>query len=94
MDTVHGTDPYGWRSSNEAHEQLANHRGFDVNAPLIVAGSLAILGTAIRGVGGEVYVVRKLSPQVLASNAIGDPRTTKLMIHVTWHLTTMAFLRG
>jgi hypothetical protein len=63
-----------------------------VNAPLIVAGSLAILGAAIHGVGGEVLVVRKLSPKVLPSSALGGPRTTKLMIHVTWHLTTIAFL--
>jgi hypothetical protein len=63
-----------------------------VNVPLIVAGSLAILGAAIHGVGGEVLVVRKLSPEVLPSSAFGGPRTTKLMIHVTWHLTTIAFL--
>jgi hypothetical protein len=63
-----------------------------VNVPLIVAGSLAILGAAIHGVGGEVFVVRKLSPEVLPSSAFGGPRTTKLMIHVTWHLTTIAFL--
>ena len=62
-----------------------------MNAPLIVAGSLAILGAAIHGVGGEVLVVRKLSPEVLPSSALGGPRTTKLMIHVTWHLTTIAF---
>jgi hypothetical protein len=29
---------------------------------------------------------------VLPSSAFGGPRTTKLMIHVTWHLTTIAFL--
>jgi len=63
-----------------------------VNAPLIVAGSLAIFGAGIHGVGGEVLVVRKLSPEVLPSSAFGGPRTTKLMIHVTWHLTTIAFL--
>jgi hypothetical protein len=63
-----------------------------VNVPLIVAGSLAILGAAIHGAGGEVLVVRKLSPAVLPSSAFGGPRSTKLMIHVTWHLTTMAFL--
>ena len=28
-----------------------------MNAPLIVAGSLAVLGAAIHGVGGEVLVV-------------------------------------
>jgi hypothetical protein len=63
-----------------------------VNAPLIVAGSLAILGAAAHGVGGEVLVLRKLSPGMLPSSRLGGPRTTKTMIHVTWHLTTIAFL--
>jgi hypothetical protein len=63
-----------------------------VNVPLIVAGSLAILGAAIHGVGGEVLVVRKLSPATLPPSAFGGPRTTKTMIHVTWHMTTIAFL--
>jgi len=63
-----------------------------VNVPLIVAGSLAILGAAIHGVGGEVLVVRKLSPQMLPSSPFGGPRATKTMIHVTWHMTTIAFL--
>jgi len=63
-----------------------------MNVPLIVAGSLAILGAAIHGVGGEVLVVRQLSPGMLPSSRFGGPRTTKLMIHTTWHLTTIAFL--
>jgi hypothetical protein len=63
-----------------------------VNFPLVVAGSLAILGAAIHGVGGEVFVVRKLSPGMLPSSLYGGPRATKLMIHVTWHTTTIAYL--
>jgi hypothetical protein len=63
-----------------------------VNAPLVVAGSLAILGAAIHGAGGEVLVVRKLSPGMLPSSRFGGPRATKLMIHVTWHMTTIALL--
>jgi hypothetical protein len=62
-----------------------------VNVPLIVAGSLGILGAAIHGVGGEV-VVRKLSLGTLPPTRFGGPRTTKTMIHVTWHMTTVAFL--
>ena len=42
---------YGWESP--------------VNAPLIAAGSLAVLGAAIHGVGGEVLVVWELSPAML-----------------------------
>ena len=63
-----------------------------MNAPLIVAGSLAVIGAAIHGVGGEVLVVRKLSPERLPSSSFGGPRTTKAMIHVAWHITTVAFL--
>jgi hypothetical protein len=63
-----------------------------VNVPLIVAGSLAILGAVIHGVGGEVLVVRKLSPATLPSTRFGGPRTTRSMIHITWHMTTIAFL--
>jgi hypothetical protein len=66
--------------------------GLGVNVPLIVAGSLAILGAAIHGAGGEVLVVRRLSPEVLPSSRFGGPRTTMTMIHVTWHMTTIAFL--
>jgi hypothetical protein len=63
-----------------------------VNAQLIVAGCLAILGAAIHGVGGEILVVRKLSPGMLPSSPFGGPGMTKAMIHVTWHMTTVAFL--
>jgi hypothetical protein len=63
-----------------------------VNVPLTVAGSLAILGAAVHGVGGEVLVVRKLSRGTLPSSRFGGPGMTKAMIHVTWHLTTIAFL--
>ena len=63
-----------------------------MNVPLIVAGSLAILGAAIHGVAGEVLVVRKLSPAMLPRSRFGGPRTTKTMIHVTWHMTTITFL--
>jgi len=63
-----------------------------VNVPLIVAGSLTILAAAVHGAGGEVLVVRRLSPDTLPSSRFGGPRTTRAMIHVTWHLTTIAFL--
>jgi hypothetical protein len=63
-----------------------------VNVPLIVAGSLATLGAAIHGVGGELLVVRKLSPGILPPSRFGGSRTTKTMIHATWHMTTIAFL--
>jgi hypothetical protein len=63
-----------------------------VDVPLIVAGSLAIVGAAIHGVGGEVLVVRKLSPGMLPSSPFGGPGMTRAMIHVTWHMTTVAFL--
>jgi hypothetical protein len=63
-----------------------------VNVPLILAGSLALLGAAIHGVAGEVLVVRKLAPGMLPSSPFGGPGMTRAMIHVTWHMTTIAFL--
>src|SRR6266849_4375131 len=63
-----------------------------MNVQLIVAGSLAILGAAIHGVGGEVLVVRELSAGMLPSSRFGGPGMTKSMIHITWHMTTIAFL--
>src|SRR5918992_4670973 len=68
-------------------QDRSDRGGLGVNVPLIVAGSLAILGAAIHGVGGEVLVVRKLSPGTLPSSRFGGPRATKMMIHVTWHMT-------
>jgi hypothetical protein len=62
-----------------------------MNAPLIAAGLLAVLAAAVHGVGGEVLVVRKLSPGTLPSSRFGGPAMTRTMIHVTWHMTTVAF---
>ena len=63
-----------------------------MNVPLIVAGSLGVLAAAVHGAGGEVLVVRKLSQEALPSTRFGGARMTKAMIHVTWHITTVAFL--
>jgi hypothetical protein len=63
-----------------------------VNGPLIAAGALALVGAAIHGVAGEVLVVKKLSLETLPSSRFGGPRITRTMIHVTWHMTTIAFL--
>jgi hypothetical protein len=74
---------YVWEVDDEVPE---------VNAPLIVAGSFAVIGAGVHGVGGEVLVIRKLSLGMLPSSPFGGPRMTKTMIHVTWHMTTVAFL--
>ena len=63
-----------------------------MNVPLIVAGFLGILAAAVHGVGGEILVIRKLSPGMLPSSRFGGPRMTKSMIHVAWHMTTIALL--
>ena len=36
--------------------------------------------------------MRKLPARTLPPSAFGGPRMTKAMIHVTWHMTTVAFL--
>jgi hypothetical protein len=67
--------------------------GLNVNdVPLVVAGSIGLVATAIHGVAGELVVVRKLSPATLPASRFGGPKATRLMIHVTWHITTVAFL--
>jgi hypothetical protein len=63
-----------------------------MDVPLIIAGCLAVIGAGIHGIGGEVLVVRKLSPELLPSSRFGGARTTRTMIHAAWHLTTVAFL--
>jgi hypothetical protein len=63
-----------------------------VNAALIAAGALAVLGAAVHGVAGEILVVRKLAPAMLPPSRFGGPKLTKTMIHATWHMTTIAFL--
>jgi len=73
-------------------QDRSDREGLSVNVPLLVAGSLALLGAAIHGVGGEVFIVRKLLPEMLPSTRFGGPRATKTMIHVTWHMTTIALL--
>ena len=63
-----------------------------MEAPLVIAGALALIAAAIHGGVGEVKVVRYLSAQELPGTPLGGPRMTRAMIHVTWHLTTVAFL--
>jgi hypothetical protein len=63
-----------------------------VRVPLLVAGILGVLAAAVHGVGGEVLVVRRLSPATLPGSALGGPATTRAMIRATWHLTTVGFL--
>jgi hypothetical protein len=63
-----------------------------VTAQLVAAGSLAVVAAAIHGVGGEVLVMRQLSLERLPSTRFGGQRMTMAMIHVTWHVTTVAFL--
>jgi hypothetical protein len=63
-----------------------------VNVPLILAGCLAVLGVGLHGAGGEVLVVRKLASTPLPSTSFGGPAMTRMMIHASWHIVTIAFL--
>jgi hypothetical protein len=63
-----------------------------VSVPLVAAGALGLVAASIHGVAGENLVVRRLSTETLAPSPFGGPTMTKLMIHVTWHITTFAFL--
>jgi hypothetical protein len=63
-----------------------------MSVPLIAAGSLAVVAAGVHGFGGEVLVVRKLPVGILPSTTFGGPRMTMAMVHVTWHIATIAFL--
>jgi hypothetical protein len=63
-----------------------------VNVALVIAGAFSVVAAAIHGVAGELLVVRKLSTETLASSPFGGARMTRAMIHVAWHLATVAFL--
>ena len=63
-----------------------------MNVMLFIAGCLGVLAAAVHGVGGELLVVRKLALDRLSPSPFGGPRMTKAMLHVTWHVTTFAFL--
>jgi hypothetical protein len=65
-----------------------------MDVPLAIAGVLGVIAAAVHGAGGELLVVRKLAVEALPPSRFGGPRTTKAMIHVTWHVTTIAFLTG
>ena len=80
---IHNEAPEHRAQTRLPSQDRSDRGGLGVNVPLIVAGSLAILGAAIHGVGGEVLVLRQLSPGMLPSSRFGGPRTTKLMIHTT-----------
>lgn len=83
----------GWSQDLLDHKAAIAHRvDLGVNLPLIVAGSLAVIGAVVHGVGGELLIVRKLSPAMLPPSRFGGPESTRTMIHVAWHLTTVAFL--
>ena len=53
-----------------------------MNFPLLVAGSLALLGAGIHGVAGEALVVRRLSPGGLQSSPFGSPGFVTLAVGV------------
>jgi hypothetical protein len=60
-----------------------------VNVQLLVAGCLALVGAAVHELGGEVLVVRRLTPELLPSSPFGGPVTTK-----AWPRTDETFVSG
>ena len=63
-----------------------------MDVALIAAGALELAAAAIHGAGGERLVVRRLEVERLPSTRFGGPRMTMAMIHVSWHIVTVAFL--
>jgi hypothetical protein len=62
-----------------------------VTPQFIVAGTLALVGAAIHGGGGEAMVLRRLFSGELPSTPFGGPGATRVMIRVTWHIVTLTF---
>jgi hypothetical protein len=62
-----------------------------MNVPFAIAGALALVAAFIHGAAGEALVVTKLRTEVLSPTPFGGASFTKLMIRVTWHITTIAF---
>lgn len=63
-----------------------------MNVQLVIAGCLAVLAAAIHGGAGELLVMRRVTPAMLPASRFGGAGMTRAMIHVTWHMATVAFL--
>jgi hypothetical protein len=63
-----------------------------MNVPFAIAGALSFTAAAIHGGAGETLVVKRLRRDTLAPTRFGGPTMTFLMIRVTWHIVTLAFL--
>jgi hypothetical protein len=63
-----------------------------VTVPLLLAGVLTLAGAALHGIGGELLVLRRLAADGLPGSRFGGPRMTRTMLHVAWHLATVAFV--
>jgi hypothetical protein len=63
-----------------------------MNVPLFLAGLLAFVAAGVHGVGGDVLVLRQLWQEPLPRTRFGGAAMTRSMVHVTWHITTFAFL--
>lgn len=61
-----------------------------MNWPFVVAGCLSLLGCVVHGGVGD-RIVRRIDNEQLPGNPFTGI-TTRLLIRVTWHFTTIAFL--
>ena len=57
---------------------------------LLLAGALALFGAAVHGILGD-RIVRRIADDALPRNRFRGI-STKFLIRVTWHITTIAFL--
>lgn len=61
-----------------------------MNWPLIAAGALSLTGSLVHGVVGD-RIVRRINEATLPGNPFKGV-STMLLIRVTWHFVTIAFL--
>jgi hypothetical protein len=62
-----------------------------MNLALAVAGTLGIAAAAVHGIVGD-RLLRRIDRATLPQSPIGGPNSTFGLIHVSWHLVTIAFL--
>ena len=59
---------------------------------VVVAGALTLVAAAVHGIAGHVLVVRPLAVDRLAATPFGGAAMTRVMLVVSWHLTTVGFV--
>lgn len=61
-----------------------------MNWPLLIAGGIALAGSAIHGIVGDMFL-RRVARDALPANALGGPENSRSLVRVSWHFVTVTF---